>query len=325
MRWGVIGAGEIAEKFLKQVVPSGAAPFHGVASRDAARASAMTAKHGLVRAYGDYDQIMSDPDIAILYIAVTNNAHFDTVYAALENGKHVLCEKPLTLNSSDAARLIGLAREQNLFLMEGYMYRAHPVFRHVKSMVRAGKVGRVLHVHSSHLNPKVFARTDRRFRRDLGGGAIMDLGGYAMSAAHALVGGEAAAKLTGGGTIAETGVDIWAVASAHFAGHGSASLVTGFGRDDASELDVYGEEGSIHLRDPWKVGPDDAKVVRVVSWTGSVEETRFEGTSAFVAEVQEVSSNVDSLESDCMTWTDTLLTARGLEAWRSVVGVTWST
>lgn len=190
MRWGIIGCGGIARKFANSLAGLEQGELLGGASRNKERADAFVEEFGLPKAYGDYDALVADPRIDIVYVATTHNFHFENVKLCLENGKHVLCEKPMTVNADEARELIKLATERNLFLMEGLWTRFLPAIQKINELVSEGAIGAPLTV-SAQFNVGIGPDIDESHRiknKALAGGALLDLGVYPINFAAMVFG-----------------------------------------------------------------------------------------------------------------------------------------
>ena len=191
LRWGILSTAAIA---ANHVVPAlQAASGHevvAVGSRDLTRATAWAADHNIANGYGSYDELLADPNVEAVYNPLPNHLHVDWSIAALEAGKHVLCEKPLGLDAVDARRLVDAAANQpGLVVMEAFMYRFHPQWIAAAELVRDGRIGelRTIQTFFSYFNDDP---TNVRNDSTIGGGALLDIGCYPISQARFLFGRE---------------------------------------------------------------------------------------------------------------------------------------
>jgi xylose dehydrogenase (NAD/NADP) len=238
----------INTKFLAGVRQSRAVEILAVASRDAGMAEHYAQQHGIARPYGGYELLLADPDIEAVYISLPNALHIEWTIRALEAGKHVLCEKPLSRHLSEVERAFDVAERERRLLMEAFMYRHNPQTLTLSELVAAGAVGRVRLIRASF----GFATSDPaniRLAAALDGGALMDVGSYCVSGAR-LIAGEpdrvSAEQALGG-----DGVDVVFVGTMRFAGNVLAHFDSGLAVAPRDELEVVGEEGSLYLDDPW--------------------------------------------------------------------------
>ena len=178
--FGIIGAGNIAHKFIEAVRMTKNADVTAVASKSLERARDWAEKEELSRYYDSYETLLADPDIDIIYIATLSNAHYDNIKACLEAGKHVICEKPMTQTASQAQEVITLAREKQLFLMEGMWSRFLPKSLRVRRWIQEGRIGE-LHLMQANIGWKADKTYSKRlFYPELGGGSLYDIGIYPM-------------------------------------------------------------------------------------------------------------------------------------------------
>jgi predicted dehydrogenase len=180
LRIGILGAAAIAPWAV--VTPAAELPgvvVHSVASRDRGRAAAFAAKHDIPRVAHDYDALLRDPDVDAVYIALPNSLHGAWTVRALNAAKHVLCEKPFTSNATEAEYVASVAAASDRVVMEAFHYRYHPLARRAVEVVASGELGEVRRLSASFCYPLPPGR-NIRWQRELGGGALMDAGCYAV-------------------------------------------------------------------------------------------------------------------------------------------------
>jgi predicted dehydrogenase len=204
-RWGILATGRIAQSFARNLREVPGAEIAAVGSRTAGSAAAFAREHG-GRAHGSYEALVADPDVDVVYIATPHSFHLENAKAAFAAGKHVLCEKPLTLNLAEAEQMVAAAREAGVFLMEAMWMACHPVIRAVVDGIRDGRYGEPRQVHAGIgfvVPPDASARM-----RDpaLGAGALLDMGIYPLTFAHLTLG--AADELTATAVVNDDGVDV---------------------------------------------------------------------------------------------------------------------
>ena len=190
VRIGVLGAARIAPAALTKPARNvGEAVVVAIAARDRARAEKFAGKHGVPNVYDDYDALIAAPDVDAVYNPLPNGLHARWTTAALEAGKHVLCEKPFTSNAAEAEAVAEVARRTNLVLMEAFHWRYHPLARRMVDVVRSGELGPLRHVEAALCFPLPMFK-DIRYQFDLGGGALMDAGCYTVHMVRTLGGEE---------------------------------------------------------------------------------------------------------------------------------------
>jgi xylose dehydrogenase (NAD/NADP) len=248
VQWGVLSTARINESFLDGVAGSAACDVLAVASRDGPRAAEYARQHGIERAYGSYEELLSDGDVEAVYISLPNALHLEWTRRALQAGKHVLCEKPLSRRSSEVEQAFEIAERQDRLLMEAFMYRHHPQTARVAELVASGAVGRLRLIRAS-FSFSLRNSADVRLSAELDGGALMDLGCYCVNAARLLAGEP---RLVNGFRAAGgDGVDAAFVGSMRFADDVLAQFDAAFVFTGRHELEVVGEDARLLVADPW--------------------------------------------------------------------------
>jgi predicted dehydrogenase len=180
VRIGVLGAARITPAaMIKPARASSEAEVVGVAARDRARGDAYASKHGIPRVFDTYADLLADPDIDAIYNPLPNGLHAEWTIAALDAGKHVLCEKPFTSNATEAEQVAAVADRTGLVVMEAFHYRYHPLAQRMRDLVESGDLGTLEHVEAALCFP-LPKFSDIRYQYDLGGGATMDVGTYTV-------------------------------------------------------------------------------------------------------------------------------------------------
>jgi predicted dehydrogenase len=186
VRIGVLGAARIAPAaMLKPARVSADAEVVAVAARDRARAEVFARKHGVAQVFGSYRELLAAPDVDAVYNPLPNGLHAEWTIAALEAGKHVLCEKPFTSNATEAEMVAVVADRTGLVVMEAFHYRYHPLAHRMRAVIESGELGTLEHVESALCFP-LPRFSDIRYQYDLGGGATMDVGTYTVHLARLL-------------------------------------------------------------------------------------------------------------------------------------------
>jgi xylose dehydrogenase (NAD/NADP) len=178
VQFGIIGAGRIARNaFAPALAKATGAELAAVASRDLGRAKSLKPE----RAYDGYEALLDDPDVDAVYVATHNGLHRELTIAALERGKHVLCEKPLACNAAECAEMVAAARQHRRHLVEAFMYRFHPRIAAAKAKVDTGEIGEVKCVEAA-FSFRLSNDTDIRWNAAWGGGSLLDVGCYCVNA-----------------------------------------------------------------------------------------------------------------------------------------------
>ena len=180
MKWGILATGTIAAKFAKTInaMQAEGEELIAVGSRNEEKARDFASVHGIPGAYGSYEELAADPEVEAVYIATPNNMHYANALLCLNSGKNVLCEKPFTTSAADAANLYRIAEEKGLFIMEAFWIRFLPLYEKLLEVIRSGEYGRLRHARCDYGFIAKGARRERKFRSELGGGALLDIGIY---------------------------------------------------------------------------------------------------------------------------------------------------
>ena len=247
--WGLLGASGIANRAL---APAIIASSHGrlvaVASRDRAKADAFAARHTIAHAHAGYEALLADPDVEAVYVSLPNSEHVTWAIRAIEAGKHVLCEKPMHRDVSEVGRLYDAAERAGLLVMEAFMYRHHPDTQALFACVANGDIGEVYHARAA-LTFSMPLAGNIRLDPGLHGGALMDLGCYAISALR-MVAGEPR-RVSGFAHLGPTGVDMRATAFMECGQGAMATFTCGMDLPGQSCLEVIGSKGILRAEWPF--------------------------------------------------------------------------
>jgi predicted dehydrogenase len=248
VRWGILSTAKINSLFLAGARGAPNVEVVAVASRDGARSEAFAREHGIKRAHDGYEALLADPEIDAVYIPLPNSMHVEWSVRALEAGKHVLCEKPLSRSAAEVERAFDVAEREGRLLMEAFMYRFNPQTRAMAELLAQGTIGRIRLIRAA-FSFVAQDPADVRLSAALDGGALMDVGCYCVSAAR-LLGGEpesvAAFQVRGG-----DGVDVAFAGVLNMPDDVIAHFDCGLSFATRDELEVVGEAGSMFVDDPW--------------------------------------------------------------------------
>jgi len=338
VRWGIIGPGDIAHRFAAGLSASRSGTLVAAASRDPDRARrfldthAAAARTGRATAYGSYDALLADGNVDAVYVATTHPQHLKWAVATTRAGKHLLVEKPASMNAAMAARIFDAARADDVFAMEAYVYRSHPYTRRIVDLISDGAIGRVLSVEVSFTFSAPFDPSSRLFDRALAGGAILDVGGYPVSFAGMIAGASLAAddgalafaeptSIRAGGTLGQTGVDEWAIANLVYGNGMSAHLTTGLGVTGANTARIAGTAGYLDVPTPWLPAEGRDAIMRLHRVRRDVEEISVVRGNLYAIEADEIADHLADRESPTMSWADSLANLRVMDAWRDQLGL----
>ena len=309
MRWGIVGTANIARaQFLPALRAAGGVPA-AVASRELSRAMEFAAANGVGRGAAGYQALIEDPGVDALYNALPNALHAEWTIRALEAGKPVLCEKPLTGTLADTERVLAVARQTGTLLWEAFVFPFHQQFRQIRELIADGAIGELAEIksnfHFSISNPD-----NIRLSRELEGGALNDVGCYLVRLAQELFGPHESAwahAVMGGQGV---DVDTWGVLG--YPGARRLMLSAGMVRSYDTFTRLEGTSGQIHLSNPFHPGPGDT--YRVI--TSGSKPRCFAAAAdepSFTAALRHINAVLSGQEEPRMLATETsLATARAL-------------
>jgi predicted dehydrogenase len=331
LNWGVIGTGGIAGDFAEALARSERCRLVNVAGSSGAKAESFAKKWNLPRSAATVDELVSDVNVEAVYVASPHPSHEAHALACIEAGKHVLCEKPLTIDAASAERVIEAARGARVFLMEAFMYRCHPLMREFLRRLRDGVIGELRHVRADFGFRVPRDPSGRLFNVELGGGGILDVGGYPMSFARLIAGlveGRPFAEptqLNGGGFVGPTGADELATALLSFSSGLTAEVNCAVHHDMGTAATVFGEGGKMVLPNPWipggkRQGRESSFVIYRNNREPETVPVHTE-KATYAIEAELVADTLPLLEaaSPAMTWADTLGNMRALDRWQNEV------
>jgi predicted dehydrogenase len=266
LRWGILSTANIG---TRQVIGATQAAARcrvvALASREANRAMFAAQQLGIPRSYGSYRALLADSEVDAVYLPLPNHLHAEWAIAALEAGKHVLCEKPIGLSSAEARRMDETAQRSGRVLMEGFMYRFHPTWTTIRRLVESGRIGELRAVQSWF---SFCARDpeDIRNRMESGGGAMFDIGCYCVNLSRMLMGGEPTGVAATLRRDPVSGVDVLAAGVLEF-GERLASFGVSIRAEADQRVVVYGSEGRLTLEIPFNIPGD--RPTRVLLYQGA--------------------------------------------------------
>ena len=242
IRWGILGAGNIAQSFVKDFPLLKNAELVAIAASDIGRAKTFAATHNIPQALS-YDELYQSNDIDAVYIATTHNFHFEQTKKCLQNGKAVLCEKPVTVNDKEFKDLMSLSQRKNLFLMEAMWTYFLPAIHKAKQWVDEGRIGKLKVIQADFAYPMEKNMEGRMYNPLLAGGALLDLGVYPVALATLFM-NKKPDSITSSGVLTETGVDANVAMVLQYEST-TATLFTSIETRMTNKLRLFGETGYI--------------------------------------------------------------------------------
>lgn len=247
INWGIIGLGNIAHQFVTDMLLVDGAKIYAVASRSYEKANEFAKRFKAVKAYGSYLELIEDSNIDIVYIATPHNLHAELSIKSLENGKHVLCEKPVALNLSEATLMIKASRENSMFFMEAFWTRFNPSFRDVLLKVKQGILGDIKYINADfafHVGNPSGRMTDVT----MGGGSLLDMGVYPLFLTYMILG--IPSEVLASANFFDSGADKQTSMILHY-DEAQAVLHSSFVSSSNMIATISGTEGRINLLPMW--------------------------------------------------------------------------
>jgi D-xylose 1-dehydrogenase (NADP+, D-xylono-1,5-lactone-forming) len=307
VRFGIVSTADINRLVLPAAEASEKVDVVAVASREQHRAEAYARKWGIGRAYGSYEALLEDPEVDAVYISLPNTLHCEWSIRALDAGKHVLCEKPLSRHPAEVEKAFAAAERNDRLLSEAFMYRHNPQTARLVELVREGAIGK-LRVVRSAFSYSLYDADNIRLRTDVEGGSLMDVGCYCVSGSR-LLGGEPETAF-GQAYVGPTGTD-WAFAGLlRFPGDVVAVFDCGTCLPERDELEAVGTEGAIFLDDPWHCRKPALEVRR----DGDIERIELDPLDSYRLELENMRDAIQGEAPLRLGREDALAQARALEA-----------
>ncbi|QBN17766.1 Gfo/Idh/MocA family protein [Flavobacterium nackdongense] len=250
IKWGIIGLGNIAHKFANDLMLIEAAELFAVASRDAEKSKEFAKRYQCKKAYSTYDAIINDPEIDILYIATPHSSHADLTIQALQNNKHILCEKPIALNYGDAFQMITASKVNTKFFMEAFWTRFNPSFREAFSIIKKGEIGEVKYINAdfAFYADNLDGIGNRKTDMNLGGGSLLDIGVYPLFLCYMVLG--IPIEILAKSNFHQTGADLQTSMILQYE-NAQAILHSSFVSTSNIEATINGTKGRINLNTLW--------------------------------------------------------------------------
>ena len=263
-QWGILGAARVNQRLLPAIQQNKNSNIKSIASRrDGAAQSCIDEylpNHKSIECFHDFDKIIMDDEIDIIYIPLANEEHFQPAVKAIQAKKHVLIEKPMALKSEEVTEIITEAKKNNVIVMEGFMYAFHPQFERIKKIIQNGKIGVVKYAHamfSFPIQPARFYRINRSINN--GGGALWDIGPYAVHTLRQMLNAEPTNALANA-ELNTHGADMSTSGLLNFKNNLRATFDISFECTRRSEFEVFGDKGRIKCHTVWQHENDEAVI-----------------------------------------------------------------
>jgi D-xylose 1-dehydrogenase (NADP+, D-xylono-1,5-lactone-forming) len=307
VRWGIVSTADINRKVIPGAKASQKVELVGVASRAQDRAEQYASWWEIPRAFGSYEALLADDQIDAVYISLPNTMHCEWSIKALEAGKHVLCEKPLSRHPDEVAAAFDAADRTGRLLTEAFMWRHNPQTARLKELVDQGAIGELRLVRST-FSYGLYDETNIRLQTDVEGGALMDVGCYTVSGSRFLAGEPE--RVFGEAWYGPTGTDWVFAGTMRFPGDVVASFDCGTALPNRDELEAIGSEGSLFVDDPWHCLSPGIELRR----DGKVERIELEPEDSYRLELENMSDAIRGTDELLLARDDAMGQARVLEA-----------
>jgi xylose dehydrogenase (NAD/NADP) len=307
VKWGIVSTANINRKVIPGAKESAKVDLVAVASRTQERADAYAAEWEIPRAHGSYEALLADPEIEAVYISLPNTLHVEWSIKALEAGKHVLCEKPLTRHPEEAEAAFDVAERTGRLLTEAFMYRHNPQTARATHLVAEGAIGELRLVRSI-FSYGLYDEENIRLQAEVEGGALMDVGCYNVSWSRLLAGEPE--RVSGEAWYGQSGTDWVFNGTMRFPGDVIAYFDCGTALTERDEVEIVGSEGSLFLDDPYHC------VVPVIEIRrgGEIERIELAYESSYRLELENLSDAIRGEAAPLLGREDALGQARALEA-----------
>ncbi|MCU0342058.1 MAG: Gfo/Idh/MocA family oxidoreductase [Spirosomaceae bacterium] len=321
IRWGIIAPGRIAHKFAQDLLQVADSQLVAVASRDLARARAFAQEYGAPYAYGSYEEIVTCPALDVVYIASPHVGHHAHTMLCLQAGIPVLCEKPFAMDTAQVTEMVQTARAKQVFLMEALWTRFMPTTLKTLDLVQSGAIGKVLGVKADFGFKAPYDPERRTFNKDLGGGALLDIGIYPLFWSYLLLGKPT--QIAAQAVYGPTGVDEATGMTLTYADGSFAFLDCTFLAKTRCEAFVYGEKGTIGIHSRWH----ESQGLTVEYEDGRTETHTFERpTWGYQYEIEAVNTCLKTHQTESTLWSldHSLDLIHLLDSARAEVGLRYS-
>jgi len=307
VRFGIVSTADINRKLIPGAHASDKVELIAVASREQGKAEAYAREWEIDRAYGSYDALLEDADIEAVYISLPNTLHCEWSIRALEAGKHVLCEKPLSRHTADVEQAFDAAERAERLLSEAFMYRHNPQTARLAGLVREGAIGELRLIRSA-FSYSLYDAENIRLRTDVEGGSLMDVGCYCVSGSR-LLGGEPE-SVFGQAYVGRSGTDWVFTGALRFPGDVLAQFDCGTCLPERDELEAIGSEGALFLDDPWHCRTPVIELRR----DDGVDRIELDAVDSYRLELENLSDAIRGEAPLLLGREDAVAQARALEA-----------
>ncbi|MBD3174242.1 MAG: oxidoreductase, partial [Armatimonadia bacterium] len=265
-------------------------------------------------------EVLDDPEVDAVYISTPNHMHAEWSIKAARAGKHILCEKPVTLNAAQLEGVLEVVRECDVFFMEAFMYRCHPQWERALETMESGAIGQTRIIDAAFSFNFGYPLDNIRMSNPMGGGGLMDVGCYCVSFARLMAGEEPEECEAAAHIGPESRVDEWATGTLKFPSGAVASLAFGLRCAVPTRATVHGDKGRIDISSPWFPDDESAKIIVESDGETQTHDITY-GRDLYANEALTVATHLDDRQAPHMSWNDSLGQMYALDALRASMGL----
>jgi predicted dehydrogenase len=317
--WGILATGGIARQFAAGLKVSKTGKLVAVGSRTLESATTFSEKFG-GKPYGSYEEVLQDPNVQAVYIALPHHMHMEWTIRTAQAGKAILCEKPFTLNVLEAEKAIAAVKEAGVFFMEAFMYRCAPQTRKLQELLDSGVIGKPVMMNAEFGFHASEDWTNFRGVAALGGGGLMDVGTYCVSLGRMVAGTEPESS-TYAAVLNEKGYDASGSGCLRFPGGFTMHFGTGVHLDLKNDARIYGTNGWIEVESPWKCYQGAKMTVHPKGGEAQVFDMGITNDELYGYEADAVAEFLERGECPYMSIADTLGQMKTLDTLRESTGL----
>jgi D-xylose 1-dehydrogenase (NADP+, D-xylono-1,5-lactone-forming) len=303
IRWGLLSTANINRRLIPAIRQSARGKLVAVASRSLAAAEAYAAKWQIPQAFGSYEAMLASDEVDAVYISLPNHLHAEWAIKAMQQRKHVLCEKPFALTLAEVDEMTAVSQQTGSVLAEAFMYRHHPQTKIVGEWVQNGRLGRITLVRAV-FNYTIASRDNIRLLPEWGGGCLWDVGVYPLSLAQFVM-GEPPQWVSGSQWLGESGVDELFAGQMSYANGGVAQISASFCTPWHTFAEIIGTEGRISMNRPFVALNDGQRKLMFYPKAGEPEEISVPEKEMYLGEIEDMHSAILDGRSNYLTLTET--------------------
>lgn len=320
VRWGILGCGSIAQKFVDDLKQVEGCKLVAAGSRNAEKAKAFQELNGAELSFGSYEELAKCEEVDVIYVATPHPMHKDNTILCLENGKHVLCEKPFAMNAEEVKEMIAVAKSNQLFLMEAIWTQFLPYMQKLKQVIRDGAIGEIQMIEADFGFKADYNPDGRLFNPSLGGGALLDIGIYPLFLCHTLLGKPD--EISASAILGDTQVDVSTTMNLKWKSGAMASLLCTVLCDTKCEAKIYGTEAYIEIDSRWH----ESKSFSINNRGGLIEKFQFDDSyRGYAYEIMATNESIQKreLENPQLNKEFSLNLMKDLDTIRSIIGLSY--